>query len=559
MTEDQRPGVALIGCGAWGQHLARNLSRLRVLRTICDGDCAVLERARSQYPDTNLTSSVDVVWHDPAIQAVVIAAPAAQHYALARQALECGKDVLVEKPLALRYQEGEALCEVAESRGRILMVGHVVQFHPAVSELKRLIQAGALGRIHYAYSNRLNIGKIRQEEDILWSFAPHDISLLLSLFGGLPTDVMCQGGAYLKSDIADTTVSVLNFPSGAQAHIFVSWLHPFKEQTLVVVGDRKMAVFDALDDHPLRLYPHQIEWHGGQVPVARRAEAEVVNVPRAEPLTLECEEFVRAVRDRRRPITDGREGLAVLRVLEACRESLSRRAVVSLAPARSAQYQAHPTAVVGEGCEIGDGTKIWHFSHVMGGARIGKQCVIGQNVFVAGEVVIGNNVKIQNNVSVYSGVTLEDDVFCGPSSVFTNVLTPRSQISRKHLYEPTLVRTGASLGANCTILCGRTIGRFAFVGAGAVVTRDVPDYAIVVGNAARIVGWMCRCGTKLVFGDVRRNEARCDRCGVRYVKRGQVVTEEESAAPAPVADTTFHRPENALFGQAARPRTGEPS
>ena len=179
-------------------------------------------------------------------------------------------------------------------------------------------------------------------------------------------------------------------------------------------------------------------------------------------------------------------------------------------------YFAHESSYVDEGCTIGAGTKIWHFTHVMTGARIGRRCNIGQNVVISPEVVIGDDVKIQNNVSVYTGVVLEDDVFCGPSMVFTNVINPRSHVSRKHEYQPTLVRRGATLGANSTIVCGHTIGRHAFVGAGAVVTRDVPDYALVVGNPGRIVGWVCACGVTLVKGVRPPADAGCSACGRRY-------------------------------------------
>jgi UDP-2-acetamido-3-amino-2,3-dideoxy-glucuronate N-acetyltransferase len=185
-----------------------------------------------------------------------------------------------------------------------------------------------------------------------------------------------------------------------------------------------------------------------------------------------------------------------------------------------ADFFAHPSSYIDEGCEIGEGTRIWHFCHVMPRARIGRRCNIGQNVVISPDVVVGDNVKIQNNVSVYTGVTLEDDVFCGPSMVFTNVVNPRSQVSRKDEYRSTLVRQGASLGANCTIVCGCTIGRFAFIGAGAVVTRDVPDFALVVGNPGRITGWMCACGVKLAGGRVPPSEAACAACGARYRAEG---------------------------------------
>jgi UDP-2-acetamido-3-amino-2,3-dideoxy-glucuronate N-acetyltransferase len=179
-------------------------------------------------------------------------------------------------------------------------------------------------------------------------------------------------------------------------------------------------------------------------------------------------------------------------------------------------YFVHESSYVDEGCHIGEGTKIWHFCHVMAGARIGRRCTIGQNVLVSPDVIVGDNVKIQNNVSLYTGVILEDDVFCGPSMVFTNVITPRSHVSRRHEYHKTLVRRGATLGANSTIVGGHTIGCYAFIGAGAVVTKDVPDYALVVGNPGRVSGWMCSCGVKLASTVLLPAEASCRSCGQRY-------------------------------------------
>src|SRR5262249_23123377 len=389
-----------------------------------------------------------------------------------------------------------------------------LHYHPAVVALRRMIRDGELGRIEYISSSRLNLGKLRTEEDILWSFAPHDISAIVHLLKEDPASVTAQGASYLNHPISDVTLTILSFESGVKAHIFVSWLHPFKEQKLVVVGDRKMAVFDdTQSETKLVLYPHRIDWID-RVPVARRMEGEVIALPKQEPLRAECEHFLECVRERQTPSTDGENGLRVLKILHMASESIRQHGQpISPRNETAPRYFVHPSAIVDQPCEIGEGTRIWHFSHVMTNCRIGSGCSLGQNTNVAGDVRIGNNVKIQNNVSLYTGVELEDDVFCGPSMVFTNVLTPRSHVNRKSEYRRTLVKRGASLGANSTIVCGVTIGRFAFVGAGAVVTKDVPDHALMAGVPARRIGWACACGIRLVESN---RTWSCARCGSAY-------------------------------------------
>jgi len=516
--------VAVAGAGAWGQNLVRNFAELGALRTICDANEALLHRYRSDHPDVELVGSFRQVLDDQAVKAVVIATPAETHFAMASEAILAGKDVFVEKPMALRRDEGARLAALADKHERIVMVGHVLQYHAAVRRLKEMVDRGELGKVQYIYSNRLNIGKIRSEENILWSFAPHDISIMLMLLNESPSSVSAHAGNYLHPDRADVTVTALTFPSGVKGHIFVSWLHPYKDQRLVVVGDRGMAVFDDLEPvDKLRLYPHEVGWVDRR-PVARKADATSISFGEGEPLRTECQHFLDCLVSRRRPDTDAREGLAVLSVLEACQRSLDQNAapIVVSAPSVGESPFVHASACVEQGCEIGRGTKIWRFSHILAGSKIGANCSLGQNVVVGPDVTIGDRVKIQNNVSIYQGVTLEDEVFCGPSMVFTNVINPRSGISRMHEIRPTLVRRGASIGANATIVCGHTIGAYSFVGAGAVVTRDVPDLALVVGNPARIVGWMCKCGVRLQFA---KDAATCDACGMAYLKEQGCINE----------------------------------
>lgn len=514
-SQETGPKIAVIGAGYWGKNLVRNFAGLGALSAACDSNTDTLRALGEQYPLCRTFVSYAEVLRDETIRAVAIATPAEGHADAVREALLAGKDVFVEKPLCLSVKEGEELIALARKQNLILMVGHLLWYHPAVLKLKELIRAGELGRIQYIYSNRLNLGKIRREENILWSFAPHDISVILGLLNEMPDSVMAQGGNYLHQQIADVTISLLSFPSGVKAHIFVSWLHPFKEQKLIVVGDRKMAVFDDMEKKDkLLLYPHSIDWKDN-IPIANKADAQPVELDQEEPLRAECQQFLNCVATRTKPRTDGEEGLRVLSVLQRCQEVLGQGILGAkrLAPKPNKPYFAHESAFVDEGVDIGEGTSIWHTSHILKGSRIGKNCKIGQNAVVGPHVTVGDGVKIQNNVSVYEGVTLEDHVFCGPSMVFTNVFNPRSEIPRMKELKHTLVKRGATLGANSTILCGITIGRYAFIGAGAVVTKDVPDHALVVGNPGRVTGWMCLCGVKL---HVKGEKAACPACGQQY-------------------------------------------
>jgi acetyltransferase-like isoleucine patch superfamily enzyme len=437
----------------------------------------------------------------------------------------------------LREEDGQELIDLAQKKSRVLMVGHLLQYHPVFIRLKELTHSGELGRINYIYSHRLNLGKIRREENILWSFAPHDISMILALAGEEPVDLITTGGNYLHQKIADVTTTHMYFPSGLQAHIFVSWLHPFKEQKLVVVGERRMAVFD--DTKPwedkLLLYPHQINWKNN-LPVPTKAEPERVDIAQEEPLRQECRHFLDCIINGTRPITDGHEGLRVLKILNASQASLNDNgrkiklgsgadadldtevnstASPTTSSLRSSKVQGafvHPSAIVDDNVKIGRGTKIWHFSHMLSNSRIGENCNIGQNVVLGPDVDIGKGCKIQNNVSVYKGITLENGVFCGPSMVFTNIYNPRAEIGKMDQVRPTLVKKGATIGANATIVCGITLGRYCFIGAGAVVNKNVPDFALVVGNPAKQIGWACKCGERL------SDDLECLACETQYKK-----------------------------------------
>jgi UDP-2-acetamido-3-amino-2,3-dideoxy-glucuronate N-acetyltransferase len=349
--QDLTPKVAVIGAGYWGKNLVRNFYQLGVLKTICDGAQPIREEMAKTYPSYSLpggdnlnslpldgggqgggegiiTPNLSDVLEDDDITGVVIAAPAALHFEIATKVLQAGKHVFVEKPLSLTREDGEALVQLAAEKKKILFVGHILHYHPAVIRLKEMIRAGVIGRLEYIYSRRLSLGKIRREENILWSFAPHDISIILGLTGETPSYVDSVGSNFLHAQIADVTVTNLKFPSGIGAHIFVSWLNPYKEQKLVVVGSNGMFVFD--DTEPIEtklvLYPHTINWQNG-LPVPQKAESKPIDISSIwkEPLRAECEAFLDAIQTGRPPITSGEEGLRVLEILQQSQSSIEQK------------------------------------------------------------------------------------------------------------------------------------------------------------------------------------------------------------------------------------------
>jgi predicted dehydrogenase/serine acetyltransferase len=485
-----KKNIAVVGCGYWGKNIVRNFAEIGTLAAVCDNNADLLSRTAAQY-DAKPLPFADML-SDPAVEGVAIAAPAALHYALCKASLEAGKDVFVEKPLALTVADAKQLCEIATARKRILMVGHLLQYHAAYLKLQDMVNAGHFGQIRYIYSNRLSLGKVRNEEDVLWSFSPHDISMILGLVKSAPVSVNAFGNYALNSAIADTVTTHLTFENGVRAHVMASWNHPFKEHKLILVGEKSMAVFDDTQGWESKLieYPHKMSVVNG-VPTPEKAEGISVPLDPREPLRQEYLHFIDCMATRKTPRTDGAEGLAVLDVLEKAGKSLRKGNIMPQ------DYFAHESAYIDEPSNIGKGTKIWHFSHILPNTSIGEKVVIGQNCVVGPDVSVGNNCKIQNNVSLYKGVTLEDGVFCGPSCVFTNVNNPRAEIERKSEFLPTLVKRGATIGANATIVCGNTLGEYCFVAAGAVVADDVPAHALMAGVPAKRIGWMSHAGRKL--------------------------------------------------------------
>lgn len=310
------PKVAQIGCGHWGRNLARNFAELGALAAVCDPnpEAAAREGQKNNAP----VRTVEQVLADSAIVGVSIAAPAELHAELTLQAFAAGKHVFVEKPIALSLEDARKMQAASEKANRTLMIGHLLQYHPAFETLLGLVRGGELGEIRYAYSNRLSLGKFRTEENALWSLAPHDVSMLLALFNDDPVSVTGRGGVYVTPGVEDEYRLDMTFADGRRAHVFASWLHPFKEHRLVVVGEKAMAVFEDSLTGPdkLRLYRHTIET-SGRTPEPKKADAVPIPCPASEPLRNECEHFLACCAGKRTPRTDAKEAIAVLRVLMA--------------------------------------------------------------------------------------------------------------------------------------------------------------------------------------------------------------------------------------------------
>ena len=328
MTNNEQSNVALVGCGYWGKNLCRNFHAFGALSFVVDATENGQTTARSIAPDAQITDSLDDVLRNDQVRGVALATPAETHAELAIQAMQAGKDVFVEKPMALTLEDAEKMKKVAEETGRILMVGHLLEYHPAVLKLVEMIASGELGKINYIYSNRLNFGKVRTEENALWSFAPHDVAVILRLMGQAPVEVSACGGSYLTNGVADTTMSNMSFLNESRAHIFVSWLHPFKEQRLVVVGDKKMATFNdvAPFGEKLQLYPQNVEFDG-PIPILKKEDAKFVEHANTEPLREECKHFLECIQSRNQPLTNAQSGIDVLKVLHASQQSIEQNGV----------------------------------------------------------------------------------------------------------------------------------------------------------------------------------------------------------------------------------------
>ena len=340
--------IGMIGCGSWGSNWVRTLAAMAdvKLRWCCDLDESLLARVKQQFPQVQTTTNVDDLFRDPSVDGIVVATIAPTHFDLASRALEAGKHVMVEKPLTLNTADAVALNDLAASRRRVLMVGHLLEYHPAVLYLKQMIDSGDLGELYYVYSQRLNLGKIRTDENAWWSLAPHDISVALRLLGGWPTSVQCRGQNVVQKSVADVVFGTLEFPGGKLAHIHVSWLDPHKTRKLTVVGSKRMVVFDdtlpaykvTVHDKGFRI-KDKVDSYADWITMTQ-GDIIIPKMDATEPLLREARHFIDCVRKQSKPISDGESGAATVAVLEYGQRSLETGQVVQIPPLDSARRLA---------------------------------------------------------------------------------------------------------------------------------------------------------------------------------------------------------------------------
>ncbi|MFZ5975451.1 MAG: Gfo/Idh/MocA family oxidoreductase [Bacillota bacterium] len=500
--------ICVVGGGQWGEIHIRTLHGMGCLRGIVECRESRLAELVGRFGGVKGHACIEDSLGEQ-YDGYILATPTGTHFELGAALLREGKNVLIEKPFTLTSEHSQILVELARTHGCRLMVGHQLVFHPAIMKMHQLIEEGVIGKALYAYSTRLSFGIVHEQENVLWSFASHDIAVFNYLLGRMPCDIVADGGCFLKQGVDDMAAFTLTYHQSVKVHVFVSWLHPFKQHRLIIVGEEGMLAFeDSASDFNIYFHRKKIRWEEDRL-LVRDEGAMPIRYDMGAPLRKELEHFVGNL-DSEITVCDGQSGHDTICLLEKISEKIVYRKT-EVVRKGGTTFFAHESVFIEREVVIGTNTKIWHFSRVQKGARIGSGCTIGQNVFIDANVRIGNSVRIENSVSLYAGVELEDHVFCGPGVVFANEKTPRCRHPRDaEGFGKTVVRIGATIGANATIICGNTIGRFAFVAAGAVVTTDVLDHELVMGVPARHAGWVCECGGRLSGSLI------CGRCGKCY-------------------------------------------
>ena len=514
--------LGLIGGGYWGKNLIRTFNKIDVLKTICEIDENLIKKYNEDYPNIITTNSYDEMLNDQTITMICISLPAPMHYNYAMKALVAGKHVFIEKPITLDINEARKLEEYSRINNLTCMVGHLLHYHVAIQRVKDILKSGELGSIKYITCQRKSHGIFRTFENVLWSFMPHDISVILSLCNGTFDDITnlnCTGHSFITKDIEDIVNLTMNI-NNVYVNINVDWSSPYKEQRMSIVCENGMIMFDDVEKtDKLKIIRNHINRDNGNV-VADKSNFETIPLDLSiTPLENECKHFVEICDSFMGPITDAREAIEVLCVLQKA-EQLLKKSLIKKDSISSCTNESEYESIVtySDVCDpvinskfihntsitdafnnenIGNNTKIWHWTHVTDSAIIGSNCNIGQSCYIAG--TLGDGCKVQNNVSIYQGVIAGNNVFFGPSCVMTNDINPRCGHSKNGKYLETIIEDGVTIGANATIICGNTLGKYSLIGAGAVVTKDVEPYSIMVGNPAKSIGTIDEYGNRTLF------------------------------------------------------------
>ncbi len=481
-----------------------------------------LSSIKALFPEIQTTKDYKDILNNPAIDAVVVAVPTNFHFKITQEALQAGKHVLCEKPLAMRAEECLQLGDLAKASGKLLMTGHIFVFNQGIVKLREYIASGEMGKIHYAHSERTNLGPFRYDVNALWDLAPHDISIFNFLFNSAPVSVSARGHKCLGGNLEDLGFATIDYPDNIMVNVHVSWLDPKKVRQITVVGSQKMVAWDDLDaEGPIKLYDKHVEktsdyyeTYGEFQLLSREGSITIPKIGFNEPLKAQAQYFIQCVEKNQPPLlADAGKAADVVRTLAAIGESMNRKGEL----VKIMSFFKHERAIsASEGAKIGEGTRVWANANILEGAVIGEHCNICDGCYVERGAVIGDHVTLKNGVAVFDGVTLEDDVFVGAGAAFINDRNPRSHRSDAWVLEKTLVQKGSHDRGQChgdvrgdhrDLCCYRC---------GCVVVKNVPDYTIVVGNPARLTGYACRCGRTL------NDELKCA-CGASYQIRNNKI------------------------------------
>lgn len=546
---------ALIGCGRIApNHIAAALDNNLEIIALCDIIPENIDKLMSPLSETQKQcvkkfTDYKQMLKEQVPELVAIATESGKHAQIALDCIESGSNVIIEKPIALSLKDADSIIVAAKARGVKVCACHQNRFNKSVQKIREALEGGRFGKLLHGTAHiRWNRGQDyytqgpwrgtwEQDGGALMNQCIHNIDLLRWMMGGEIEEVFGYT-ANLKHDYIeaeDLGIGVIKFKNGSYGILEgTTNIYPKNlEETLYIFGDKGTVKAGGKSVNIIEEWQFADKSDDSEHVKANYHE----NPPNVygfghKPLYADV---ISAIKDNREPYITAKDGRDALELVLAIYKSSVEGRPVKLPMLdcstidfkQKPKFFVHESSYIDKNVRIGDNTKIWHFCHILSNTKIGKDSSFGQNCIVGPNVTIGNNVKVQNNVSIYDGVEIEDDVFCGPSMVFTNVINPRSHVSRKHEYKKTLLKKGCSIGANATIVCGHSIGQYAFVAAGAVVTKDIPDYALVMGNPAKIKGWVCQCGVKLFSSEkLEENKTyKCAECGKEYINTESVIKE----------------------------------